>query len=183
MEMRRTSPGVIFHVLLAVLKHALTGGSGMNRAVAFTAFGAVALLSSASTALSAGPMDVCQQDADAWKDAYNKRDAEALASMYDARNGRYSNEFWTATGHDALLAGFKQQLAAGGTLTSIKCEHSARWGNIFVADGNWAGSGKAPDGKDVSVMGHWMTIFTPGKNGVILSHVANQQMQPLPSPK
>jgi hypothetical protein len=86
----------------------------MNRAVAFAACGAVVLLSSAATAAPAGAIDICQKDADAWKDAYNKRDAEALASMYNTKTGMYSNEFWTAIGHDALLAGFKQQLAAGG---------------------------------------------------------------------
>jgi ketosteroid isomerase-like protein len=144
--------------------------------------GAVALLSSAASAAPTGPMAECQRGADAWKDAYNKHDAAALAKMYDARTGMYSSDFWTAAGHDALLTGFKQEFAAGATMTSITCVHSARRGNILVSDGTWAATGKAPDGKEVSMTGHWVVTSTPGKNGGILTHLANQQMQP-PGPK
>lgn len=153
----------------------------MNKVlVAFCA--AVALASSAATAAPPGAVANCQAGANAWKDAYNKRDAGALANMYAAKTGMFSNDFWTATGHDALLAAFKQEFAAGVTYTSITCVHSARWGNILVSDGTWAATGKAPDGKDVDMMGHWMVTSTPGKKGVILMHVGNQQMKP-PAPK
>jgi ketosteroid isomerase-like protein len=143
---------------------------------------AVALVSSAATAAPSAVMTDCQRGADAWKDAYNKHDAGALTNMYDAKTGMFSDDLWTATGHDALLAGFKQELAAGMTMTSITCVHSARQGHVLVSNGTWAATGKAPDGKDVSVTGHWMVIGTPGKKGVILTHLGNQQMQP-PAPK
>ena len=118
--------------------------------------------------------------AEAWNDAFNKHDAEALANMYDAKTGTFSNDFWTGTGHDALLAGFKQMVPAGMTEASVKCEHIARHGDVEVSDGTYALSGKAPDGKDVSVTGHWLVVATPGKDGVILRHFATEQRQPPP---
>ncbi len=151
----------------------------MNKALAALC-GAVALVSSGATAAPTGALADCQMGADAWNDAFNKHDAEALANMYDAKTGMFSSDFWTGTGHDALLAGFKQMVAAGLTEASVKCEHTARQGDFVVSDGTYALSGKAPDGKDVSVTGHWVVIATPGKDGVVLTHLANEQRQPPP---
>ena len=151
----------------------------MNKAVAALC-GAVALVSSGATAAPTSAVADCQMGAEAWNDAFNKHDAEALANMYEVKTGMFSSDFWTATGHDALLAGFKQMVAAGGTETSVRCEHAARQGDIVVSHGTYAYSGKAPDGKDVSVTGHWIVIATPGTNGVILTHLANEQRQPPP---
>ena len=150
----------------------------MNKALA-TLCGAVALVSSGATAAPADALADCQRGANAWNDALNKHDAEALANMYDAKTGMYSNDYWTAIGHDALLAGFKQMVAAGVTETSVKCEHAARQGDIVVSDGTYGLMAKAPDGKDVSVVGHWIVI-TNGENGVILTHLANEQRPPPP---
>ena len=151
----------------------------MNKAAAALC-GAVALVSSGATAAPTGALADCQMGADAWNDAFNRHDAEALANMYDAKAGTFSNDFWTGTGHDALLAGFKQMVAAGMTETSVKCEHTARQGDVVIDSGTYALSGKSPDGKDVSATGHWVVIATPGKDGVILTHLSNEQRQPPP---
>ncbi|GAC1365122.1 MAG: hypothetical protein NVSMB42_25000 [Herpetosiphon sp.] len=151
----------------------------MNKVIALC--GAVAFVSSAATAATAAPNDAmadCQAGSSAWNDAFNKHDAEALANMYDAKTGMFSTDFWTATGHDALLAGFKQMVATGMTETSVKCEHAVRQGDVNVNDGTYTLTGKAPDGKGVSVMGHFLVIATPGKNGVILTHLSNAQQPP-----
>ncbi len=121
----------------------------MNKALAALC-GVVALVSSGATAAPASALADCQIGADAWNDAFNKHDAEALANMYDAKAGMFSNDFWTGTGHDALLAGFKQMVAAGVTETSVKCEHAAHQGGVLVYDGTYGLMAKAPDGKDVS---------------------------------
>jgi ketosteroid isomerase-like protein len=152
----------------------------MNKALAALC-GVVALVSSGATAAPINAMADCQRGADAWNDAFNKHDAVALANMYDVKTGMYSSDFWTATGHDALLAGFKKMVAAGGTETSVKCEHAVRQGRIVVSDGTYSLMAKATDGKDVNVTGHWVVIFTPSKNGVILTHLANEQRQPPPN--
>jgi ketosteroid isomerase-like protein len=148
----------------------------MNKAIVALC-SAVALVSSGATAAPAGALADCQKGAEAWNDAFNKHDAEALANMYDAKAGMFSNDYWTGTGHDALLAGFKQMVAAGLTEASVKCEHTTHEGDIVVYDGTYALSGKAPDGKDVSAAGHWIVV---DKNGVILTHFADEQRQPPP---
>ena len=71
--------------------------------------------SGGATAATPGPLAMCQGGADAWKAAYNKRSADTLASMYGramyGRAATYSNDAWAATGRDALLAAFKQEVA------------------------------------------------------------------------
>ncbi len=154
----------------------------MNKTMAALC-GAVAFVSSAATAAPTDAMADCQAGSSVWNDAFNKHDAEALANLYDAKTGMFSNDFWTGTGHDALLAGFKQMVAATAGLTqTVKCEHAERRGDVNVSDGTYAFTGKAPDGKDVHATGHFLVIGTPGKNGVILTHLANEQRQP-PPPK
>jgi ketosteroid isomerase-like protein len=145
--------------------------------------GAVALVSSAAIAAPADDaMTGCQTGSNAWNDAFNKHDAEALANMYDAKTGTFSTNYWTATGHDALLVGFKQMVAAGLTETNVTCEHAARHGDVNVTDGTYILTGKAPDGNAVTVTGRFLVVATPGKDGVILTRLSNEQRQP-PPPK
>jgi opacity protein-like surface antigen len=81
-------------------------------------------------------MTDCENGAKVWNDAYNKREAETLANQYDAKTGTFSTDYWTATGHDALLAGFKQMVAgAGGLMETDKCEHAERRGDVNVNTG------------------------------------------------
>ena len=68
---------------------------------------AAILLSSSAFAQAVDTKADCMKTVDVWRTAYNNRDASALANMYDAKVGMYSTPWWTATGHDALLAGFK----------------------------------------------------------------------------
>jgi len=119
----------------------------------------------------------CNKDAEAWRMTYNNHDADALANMYEAKAGMFSSEFWTGTGHDAILAGFKAQMSAGGPVTSIICDHSNKTGATIVSDGAWAATMKGPDGKDAPVQGHWMAM-TETRNGkdVVLVHISNMQM-------
>ena len=126
----------------------------------------------------------CNKDAVDWMAAYNKGDAEAIANVYDPNSGSYSDLFWTAAGHDALLAGFKKQMSDGGELTSIVCDHSNRMGSKTVADGTWAGKAKGPDGKEASFQGHWMTVseIHDGKS-VVLTHLSNMDALPPSAPK
>ena len=97
--------------------------------------------------------------------------------MYDAKDGMNSTASWTATGHDAILAGYKADMNSGGTLTSLNCDHSNKTGAINVSDGTWAMTAKGPDGKDASVRGDWVTVseIRDGKS-VILVQLINMQL-------
>ena len=134
------------------------------------------LLSSSAYAQAVDSKADCNKFADVWRTAYNNRDADALANMY-AQDGTYSTPFWTATGHDAILAGFKAEMSSPGTVTSIVCDHSSMSGAKSVSDGTWTATVKGPDGKDVSVQGHWMAASEiRGEKKVMLVHVSNMQM-------
>ena len=145
---------------------------------------ATILLSSSAFAQTVDAKADCNKSADSWRTAYNNRDADAIANMYDAKTGMYSTPFWTATGHDALLAGLKAEMSSMPTfmVTSIVCDHSSMAGATAISDGSWTGTMKGPDGKDVSGQGHWMSASeTRGGKRVILVHVSNMQMPQPPA--
>jgi hypothetical protein len=98
--------------------------------------------------------------------------------MYDAKAGVHSTPSWTGTGHDAILAGLKAEMSsAGTTMTSLVCDHSSTTGAKNVSDGTWTGTWKGPDGKDVSLQGHWMSAGeTRDGKFVTLVDVINFQM-------
>ena len=152
----------------------------MNKSMAVMA-AAVILLSSSAYAQTVDTKADCNKYTDVWATAYNNRDADALANLYDAKAGMYSGPFWTATGHDAILAGFKAEFKAemsfAATITSRVCDHSSMTGATTVSDGTWTATMKGQEGKDVSVQGHWMATYETrdGKN-VLLVHVSNMQM-------
>ena len=148
----------------------------MNKSMAVMAAAAI-LLSSSAYAQTVDSKADCNKFADVWRTAYNNRDADALANMYDAKAGMYSTPWWTATGHDALLAGFKAEMSLAATITSIVCDHSNMTGATAVSDGTWTATIKGPDGKDVSVQGHWMSASEArGEKNVMLVQVSNMQM-------
>ena len=148
----------------------------MNKSMTVMAAAAI-LLSSSAFAQTVDTKADCNKAVDVWRTFYNNRDADALANLYDAKAGTYSNQFWTATGHDAILAGFKAEMSLAATITSIVCDHSSMTGAKAVSDGTWTATMKGPDGKDVSAQGHWMAASETrdGKN-VTLVHVSNTQM-------
>jgi len=80
---------------------------------------------------------------------------DVLANTHEAKADVFSGEFWTGAGHDAILAGFKAQMSAGGPVTSIICDHSNKVGATIVSDGARAATMKGPDGKYAPVQGHW----------------------------
>jgi ketosteroid isomerase-like protein len=150
----------------------------MNKSMTVMAAAAI-LLSSSAFAQTVDTKAECNKATEVWRTAYNNRDADALAGIYDAKAGMYSTPWWTATGHDALLAGFKADVSSAATITSIVCDHSSVIGatTVSVSDGTWTAMMKGPDGKDVSAQGHWMATSETrkGKN-VTLVHVSNMQM-------
>ncbi len=124
----------------------------MNKSMTVMVAAAI-LLSSSAYAQTVDTKDDCNKSVDLWGTAYNNRDAEALANLYDAKAGMYSGPFWTATGHDAIVAGFKAEFKAGmnfgATITSRVCDYSSMTGATTVSDGTWTATMKGPDGKDV----------------------------------
>ena len=150
----------------------------MNKSMTVMAAAAI-LLSSSAFAQTVDTKADCNKYAEVWRSAYNNRDADALANMYDAKAGMYSTSFWTATGHDAILAGFKAEMSLPVTITSIVCDHASAIGatTVAVADGTWTATMKSPDGKDVPNQGHWMaTSETRDGKTVTLVHVSNMQI-------
>jgi ketosteroid isomerase-like protein len=140
---------------------------------------AVILLSSAAFAETIDTKAKIQKRADAWKDAYNNRDADALAKMYGA-NARYSSAYWTASGQENIRDGFKKSFgAAGAVFTSITVDQSTGIGTMNYASGTWSATMKGRDGDVVPIGGHWLSV---AEQGVILVHVSNTQM-PLPAAK
>src|SRR5208337_328839 len=118
----------------------------MNKSMTVMAAAAI-LLSSSAYAQTVDTKADCNKSADVWRTAYNNRDASALANFYDAKAGMYSTQSWTATGHDAILAGFKAEMSLAVTITSIVCDHSSMTGATTVSDGTWTATVKGPDGK------------------------------------
>ena len=156
----------------------------MYRAFISILAGGMAIASSSAFGQAMDTKADCNKDAAMWMTAYNKGDAETIANFYEPDSGTFSNPFWTASGHAALLAGFKQEMASGGQVTSIVCEHANRVGGKNVADGTWAVSGKGPDGKETTMQGHWMAVseVREGKP-VVLTHVSNMDALPPSAPK
>lgn len=132
-----------------------------------------------SAAVAKDTLASCNKFADGWKATYNAKNADALAGMYDPSKGNYSNVFWTGTGHAVLAQGFKQELMAGNTMTSIKCDMSTQTGDFGVSKGTWSAAGKGPDGKDMTIGGHWQTTFEDQHGKIlIVDHTSNMQLPP-----
>lgn len=119
--------------------------------------------------------------ADEWKADYNKGDAAAIANMY-ADTALYSSQAFTATGKNAIEDGMKKDMAGGAKLTSITVDQSNRDGALNYADGAWTAEVKGPDGKPITIGGHWLSVsqYKDGKYAFLL-HNVNMQMPPPPA--
>jgi ketosteroid isomerase-like protein len=144
----------------------------------FMPLGAAMLATTVAMAEPMNTIENCRKAADLWKAAYNSKDAEALSNMYDEQ-GTLSTPFWTATGRDALLANFKQELSARGSVISVVCDKSNQKDNLNYASGTFSGIAKGPDEKDIKIGGHWVAV-SEIRNGkfIILMHNANMEMTP-----
>ncbi len=141
------------------------------------------LMPSLAIAQAMDAKDACNNDAVSWMKAYNNGDAETIANGFDKTSGTFSSLFWTATGHDALLAGFKKEMSQAFEITSIVCDHANHLGDMSVADGTWTSKGKGPDGKEATAQGHWMVVseVRDGKP-VVLTQVSNMDtLPPIPA--
>jgi ketosteroid isomerase-like protein len=123
-----------------------------------------------------------QKSADEWMSAYNKKDAATIAKMY-GDNAVFSTPGWTASSRTAIEAALTKDIASGAfsRVTAITVDQSNRAGDMAYASGSWSADMKGPDGKDVPVGGHWLTI-SEYKNGIYTTLVHNSNMA-LPPPK
>jgi uncharacterized protein (TIGR02246 family) len=121
-----------------------------------------------------------QKMATAWMDAYNKKDAAAIAKMY-AEDAVFSNPGWTASGRTAIEEGLNKDLAAGtfSKLNSISVDQAHRVGDLDYSAGTWSADAKGPDGKEGPVGGHWLVI-SQYRDGhyVMLVHNSNMALPP-----
>ena len=120
-----------------------------------------------------------QKTANEWMDAYNKKDAAAVAKMYSS-DAMMSGPGWTATGQNAIEDGIKKDMAAGvfSKVTSITVDQSQRVGDMNYAMGGWSAE-MNQGGKDVPVGGHWLSVskYHDGQYSMIM-HNINMQLPP-----
>ena len=88
---------------------------------------------SAPAMASQADMALCGKLADAWKAAFDAKDATKVAAMYDPTEGLYSNPFWTATGRDGIEKGLKADFSMDANFSDITCDAAERDGNLLVA--------------------------------------------------
>ncbi len=147
------------------------------------AFAASLVLMSAVAIAQTGAVDTkadLEKAAMEWMNAYNNKDIPKLAQMY-ADDAALSSPGWTATGRAAIEAGTKKDMAAGvfSKINSITVDQSHRVGDLNYAMGAWAADMKGPEGKDVPVTGHWLSVSRyRGGNYIILAHNINMAMPP-----
>jgi ketosteroid isomerase-like protein len=156
----------------------------MCKALVSMLAGGMLVMSSLAFAQEMDSKAACNKGGATWMTAYNNGDAETIANWYDPNSGTFSSLFWTAAGHDALLAGFKKEMSEGIKITSIVCDHANQLGKMIVSDGAWESKGNGPDGKEATFRGHWMAVseIRDGKP-VVLTHVSNMDALPPNPPK
>jgi ketosteroid isomerase-like protein len=114
-----------------------------------------------------------------WMDAYNKKDATAVAKLYSS-DAVVSSPRWTATGRAAIEDGLTKDMAAGAftRITSITVDQSHRVGDLVYAMGAWTAEMKQ-GGKDVAVGGHWLSVsqYRDGKYSMMM-HNMNMALPP-----
>jgi ketosteroid isomerase-like protein len=114
-----------------------------------------------------------------WMDAYNKKDATAVAKLYSS-DAVVSSPRWTATGRAAIEDGLTKDMAAGAftRITSITVDQSHRVGDLVYAMGAWTAEMKQ-GGKDVAVSGHWLSVsqYHDGKYSMMM-HNMNMALPP-----
>ena len=135
---------------------------------------------STSAMATESDMSLCGKLADAWKTAYDNKEADKVAAMYDPSAGLYSNPFWTATGRDELEKGFKVDFSMDASFSNITCDAAESDGKLLVAHGTYVASAKGADGKTMPMTGHWFaTAMAKGDGGyLMMTHNANMQLPP-----
>lgn len=119
-----------------------------------------------------------QKLASDWMNAYNKRDAATIADMY-TNDGIYSNSAWTASGRSAIADALNEEFALGTKINSITVDQAQRIGDMSFSRGTWAAGMKGPDGKDVTVNGHWLIVAKcQGQKCLAMVHNSNMAMPP-----
>ena len=119
-----------------------------------------------------------QKLANDWMTAYNNKDAATIANMY-AEDGIFSNTNWTASGRTAIADALNKEFALGVKFTAITVDQSQRIGDMAYSRGTWAADAKSPDGKNVSVNGHWLTVAKcQGQTCLMTVHNGNTAMPP-----
>ena len=139
----------------------------------------IAMSSSAALA-STKDMALCGHLADAWKTAFDKKDAASVAAMYDPAEGLYSNPFWTATGRAGIEGGLKADFALDANFSNITCDAAERDGSLLVARGTFVASARGPGGKTLPMNGHWFATARDVGGGkyLMMTHNANFQLPP-----
>ena len=145
--------------------------------MAFTTFIAISAIAHAQNYQSDITADV-QKLANDWMNAYNNKDAATVANTY-AEGGIFSNSNWTASGRTAIADALNKEFALGVKMTAIIVDQSQRIGDMAYSRGTWAADAKSPDGKNVSVNGHWLTVAKcQGQMCLMTVHNSNTAMPP-----
>ncbi len=113
--------------------------------------------------------------------AFNNKDAARLAQMY-TEDAVLSAPASTDSGRAAIEASFKKSFDVGTftKINSITVDKSYRVGDLNYALGAWTADMKGPEGKDVPVSGHWLSV-SQYRDGRYLMSVHNVNMaMPLP---
>jgi uncharacterized protein (TIGR02246 family) len=139
---------------------------------------AISLIGTSAYAQSTDIKADIQTAANDWMNAYNNKDAATIANMY-AEDGIFSNTNWTASGRTAIADAPNKEFALGVKFTAITVDQSQRDGDMAYSRGTWAADATGPDGKNVSVNGHWLTIGKcQGQTCLITVHNGNTAMPP-----
>ena len=138
------------------------------------------LITIPAAAAAQSPIDTTaqiQQAANNWMSAYNKKDAATIATMY-TEDAVYSNPGWTASGRTAIIDGLNKEFAIF-KFADIVVEQGQRLGDMSYSRGTWKATMTGPDGKDVPVNGHWLTVERcQGQDCLIMVHNINMAMPP-----
>ena len=142
-----------------------------------TAFAMLLIVTSAHAQSTDVSADI-QKAANDWMNAYNNKDAAKIAQMY-AEDGIFSNANWTASGRAAIADALNKEFPVGFKFSSITVENAQRINDMAYSRGTWAGGMKGPDGKDMSVNGHWLAVAKcQGEMCLMLVHNGNTAMAP-----
>ena len=139
---------------------------------------ALSLIGTSAQAQSTDITADIQAAANDWMNAYNSKDAAKIAQMY-AEDGIFSNANWTASGRAAIADALNKEFPLGVKFSAITVDSAQRINDMAYSRGTWAANAKGPDGKDIAVGGHWLTVGKcQGQVCVIMVHNGNTQMPP-----
>jgi uncharacterized protein (TIGR02246 family) len=113
-----------------------------------------------------------------WMDAYNNKDAAAIAKMY-TDDAVVSFAQWTTSSRAALQEALDKEFAAGVKFTAITVDKSQPVGDVNIARGTWSADAKGPDGKTIPINGHWLSVgMCEGQTCLMAIHNGNTATPP-----